>query len=612
MSSPSPKKLPAGSMFVRQFNLLPSLHCADPADRGAFVLEAGWNLKTTLTGVVRVEVARPLPDAKILLDFRGETHTAWTNEEIVRAWDTQPTLRKRRFAQVIEVVWGTGATGKAAASSSSSQTTKGKTMKPSPTSPIRDFPFSISLPATGLPPSFEDRRGEIRYSLACTLSWMEPLRLLRTTRDLLVPVVVRMPAPAIERLLSNPSEVRSATPEESNSSEPCSYELRIPTRVVRIGHDLVAEIGVRGQVVSVEASAFRKMEFRAPAHSAVMQHDYSAKLLDPTPIATERYLAPSDPTSPSHPATNMVKRVFRLKMDPTRGAIASIESPLISHSTLLSLRIFVKGITEPHVNLEIPVVLVPAEREVVPEPAQVGASGLDVIQGTRMAFLGHRSKAEEAAAEAAEAAAADAREEAAITAEVAIASAAAQASVASSAAAARTPSAPPPHGAAAAERQLLAGRTLPSPPHTPPSPHSMAAPPRGDSVTAVGDIERARALLHLTDRQDFRTKAGTASPKEFAAAVPYGYGKPLASGYDAAPTLPPAGPLPTPHLHAFQEEDLHLQRRLAITTDSVLGPPPAYSSLSRSASTSGSIYTAPPLPRPIPSARSAMSTINDL
>eukprot|EP00842_Homolaphlyctis_polyrhiza_P001906 jgi/Hompol1/2716/HPOL_006141-RA len=110
------------------------------------IIEAGWGMPSTITGTIRVATAKPLRDAKLTLEFSGVAETSWVGSKVRRPGDPAGEAYVRRFALAAAVVrdakepLDSGASGV----------------------PLQ-LPFSIHLPHQGLPPSFDDGRGAIKY-----------------------------------------------------------------------------------------------------------------------------------------------------------------------------------------------------------------------------------------------------------------------------------------------------------------------------------------------------------------------------------------------------------------------------------------------------------------
>ena len=128
---------------IKYLDIIPSI---DPSfSSSEFIVEAGWGTPSFIVGVVRLVASKPLKEAKLVLEFQGESETFWVGSKVRKSGDPPGETFARRFQLVATVVRNSK-----------------EALEPNEFGSIT-LPFTIHLPSYGLPPSFFDARGCIKY-----------------------------------------------------------------------------------------------------------------------------------------------------------------------------------------------------------------------------------------------------------------------------------------------------------------------------------------------------------------------------------------------------------------------------------------------------------------
>ncbi|KAJ3263860.1 hypothetical protein HK104_006568, partial [Borealophlyctis nickersoniae] len=356
------EKAAAAAGSVKHFNLFPSGDCI--GHDNAFQVEAGWGVQGTLTGISRLNVStKTLKDVKITVELRGNTETRWTTSTnaIRQVWDTAPTVQSRRFITLTDVA-------------------EKKSLYPDPKTGQVEIPFSLPLPPTGLPPTFEDHRGNVTYTLKVTVSWSESYKLLKSTRDLSVPVIILMPKLARSRIIDTSTELFHEVGVGGDimnlRTDKCAYSVRVYRRVAAPGDEVFGEVVVAsppvGQVVTtMEVSLMPYTEFKAgdkPADRKVREQG--------EPVGFARKMVSANEGS------GRVVWPFRFLVDREK-TVPNLDSLMITHTHAFNLQIFTSGSTNRDVTLDLPIMVVPRDDSDPPRVNVMDSPGLDVIKGTQ-------------------------------------------------------------------------------------------------------------------------------------------------------------------------------------------------------------------------------------
>ncbi|KAI8614465.1 ras guanine nucleotide exchange factor domain-containing protein [Chytriomyces sp. MP71] len=284
-----------------EFEVIPTTPAGSPLD-GPIRASAGWGIPSTLYCAIRICGAsgKPFKHARILVEFRGETETTSLIDAGI-LWIDDMSMERygRRFAQIVQVV------------------VDDETIQLDENMEVI-IPFTIHLPTSGLPPSFENKAASISYHIKCTLSFSEPFHLLRTHRELRTPVIIEMPEPARDRLLKRDSAILYQT---VACHDKCTVKVNISLLSMPTGQC----------VTTIKASLVTTLDYILTKKKGV-QHRL------PWPVAEE--------------TTDL------MIVDPVIS-LASLESPFLSIKTAFKLEIILGGEDFPNTTVEIPVVVVP-------------------------------------------------------------------------------------------------------------------------------------------------------------------------------------------------------------------------------------------------------------
>ncbi|KAH6601483.1 hypothetical protein BASA61_001971 [Batrachochytrium salamandrivorans] len=129
--------------IIKHLDIIPTI---DPSLSSTnFIVEAGWGTPSSITGVIRLVSSKPLKEAKLILEFQGQSETHWSGAKVRKPGDPPGETFVRRFQLVTAVVRDSK-----------------DSLEPNEFG-ATTLPFSLNLPAHGLPPSFGDSRGSIKY-----------------------------------------------------------------------------------------------------------------------------------------------------------------------------------------------------------------------------------------------------------------------------------------------------------------------------------------------------------------------------------------------------------------------------------------------------------------
>ncbi|KAJ3105760.1 hypothetical protein HDU97_007580 [Phlyctochytrium planicorne] len=204
----------------------------------------------------------------------------------------------------------------------------------------------MDLPSNGLPPTYSDRAGSISYYFKVILSYQEGMKLLKTHRELEIPVIIRMPESTRIHLLTSPSPIEHNPPP---APDKCGYSIYIPHRSLQPGDTLEADVKVfsapqNAIVRSVSASVRTSIEY--------IGQDCSATVSLAKPLAEEAEVVGGSVLN------NAWANKFLLRLEPSVWR-SSFESTLITIKSYFYLEIFLKGSDVANIAVEVPIVLVP-------------------------------------------------------------------------------------------------------------------------------------------------------------------------------------------------------------------------------------------------------------
>ncbi|KAJ3231592.1 hypothetical protein HDU81_003663 [Chytriomyces hyalinus] len=311
----------------------------------AIVCDAGWNTDTTLDGAVLLKTTAKLRHVRIHLEFCGYVETRWEASDCTVLAKNSPsgeyqiTRTGRVFQRVEDVLYDSK-----------------EPLLPNPTGGSLAFPFTLNLPKNQMPPTFNSVGGSIQYSLKCSIFFQEGLKLLKSTREVDVPVLVSIPESAKIKLLESSSQLTHQVPE---SFEKVGYSLQIPRRIVVLGDSLEVNLAITSTPGDTRLR-YMSASLR-PVISYLNQDSVGAHARIPRALSEMSQSFPLVKVGGPTGVATIYRRLLFL-VDPEL-AQPSLESPLISVKTIFRLDITVDNSETPNVTFELPIIVVPPVRQ---------------------------------------------------------------------------------------------------------------------------------------------------------------------------------------------------------------------------------------------------------
>ncbi|EGF78987.1 hypothetical protein BATDEDRAFT_26124 [Batrachochytrium dendrobatidis JAM81] len=328
--------------IIKHLDIIPSI---DPSlSSSEFIVEAGWGTISSIVGVIRLATSKPLKEAKIILEFQGESETFWVGSKVRKPGDPPGETFARRFQLVTTVVRDSK-----------------EALEPNEFGSIT-LPFKINLPAQGLPPSFTDSRGCIKYSLKSTLTWSETFHLLAPTHVARALIKIVMPRSHRLKLLQTPSTLEFDTVYDPNK---CTCAIRLPTRVYIPGQQFTIQFAIpyvpAGRSVSaVQASIEANTTYRSVTSDGT-KRNRNAVVWNPFPLAFGKEMPAPDEQDTSdlaHPS--VFCGTIQLSTE-AKYHQPTIESSIISSRSVVKFQVYLDGNEDPHVAFETAIVVIPAD-----------------------------------------------------------------------------------------------------------------------------------------------------------------------------------------------------------------------------------------------------------
>ncbi|KAJ3208263.1 hypothetical protein HDU82_002718 [Entophlyctis luteolus] len=307
------------------------------ASDGSIQVEAGWDSEATIEAAVDLQISHPLKSARIQAEFKGWTEARFEMRNPTKlavgpeTANYKVNVNSRLFQNVLCIIYD---------SRHPLPTTKGDV-------PL-SLPFSIKLPKNNLPPSFQSTSGSIEYSIKCSISFQEELKLFRSHREIEVPVTVNVPSQVVAKLLKNPS---TATQEDWGSHEKAGFKVFVPNRVTTIGGEISVEITIFSTPPNAKLRLITAT--MRPQITYLSSDKIGVQATFPRPLADWSQIVNKSIDS-SEP---IIRKIF-LTADPEMASV-SFKSVLISVETVLRVQIILDTSETPNVSVEIPIVLLP-------------------------------------------------------------------------------------------------------------------------------------------------------------------------------------------------------------------------------------------------------------
>ncbi|KAH6598936.1 hypothetical protein BASA50_003443 [Batrachochytrium salamandrivorans] len=365
---------------IKHLDIIPSI---DPSlSSSDFVVEAGWGSPSSIIGVIRLAASKPLKEAKLILEFQGLSETFWVGSKVRRPGDPPGESFARRFQLVTTVVRDSK-----------------ESLEPNEFGSVT-LPFTIHLPPHGLPPSYSDGRGCIKYSLKSTLTWSETFQLLKPAHVANVPITIVMPRLHRLKLLRTPSTLEYDTPFDPDR---CTCAIRLPTRVYIPGQQFTVQFAIpyipqNRTISTVQTSIEASTTYRSITSDAT-KRNRNAVVWNPFLLALAREQpAPGELNSYDPSQSAVFSRTVHLVTDPKYHQ-PTLESSIISSRSIVKFQIFLDGDDEPHMAFETAIVVIPADT--IKETAALRALEIardqvrpshEITLNTAIPILSHRSK----------------------------------------------------------------------------------------------------------------------------------------------------------------------------------------------------------------------------
>ncbi|KAJ3061311.1 polar growth protein [Podochytrium sp. JEL0797] len=303
------------------------------------VCEAGWDTEAMLEGACVISVKKPLRNCRIQVEFRGYCETRFQGGKVATAREGSSITKVARiFQQQVEVCYDSH-----------------HPLSPTNSAAV-SLPFRFKLPKKNMPPSFDSPGGSIEYFIKCSVLFQEGgLKLLKTNVEVEVPVLITMPQVAIWNLMSAPSPT---TQQLAGTFDKIGFTLHIPKRILTIGDSLELHVTIES---TPGETRLRSMNAALrPAISYMNAEGFSVQSKSPRPLSEFAQAFPMVSLKPLR--TDPIVRRIYLQID-AELAKCSLESPLISVKTMLRLQMVLDNSETPNISVEIPIVVVPANRE---------------------------------------------------------------------------------------------------------------------------------------------------------------------------------------------------------------------------------------------------------
>ncbi|KAJ3233447.1 hypothetical protein HDU78_006470 [Chytriomyces hyalinus] len=311
----------------------------------AIVCDAGWNTDTTLDGAVLLKTTAKLRHVRIHLEFCGYVETRWEASDCTVLAKSAPSgeyqisRTGRVFQRVEDVLYDSK-----------------EPLLPNPTGGSLAFPFTLNLPKNQMPPTFNSVGGSIQYSLKCSIFFQEGLKLLKSTREVDVPVLVSIPESAKIKLLESSSQLTHQVPE---SFDKVGYSLQIPRRIVVLGDSFEVNLAITSTPGDTRLR-YMSASLR-PVISYLNQDSVGVHARVPRALSEMSQSFPLVKVGGQTGVTPIYRRLLFL-VDPEL-AQPSLESPLISVKTIFRLDITIDNSETSNVSFELPIIVVPPVRQ---------------------------------------------------------------------------------------------------------------------------------------------------------------------------------------------------------------------------------------------------------
>ncbi|KAJ3012902.1 UNVERIFIED_CONTAM: hypothetical protein HDU68_000974 [Siphonaria sp. JEL0065] len=308
----------------------------------AIVVDAGWNTDSTLSCAVLMKVSSKLKSVRIIAEFRAYVQTRWEGLSTLATQRESPahkvSLSGRVFQQMVQVVYDSK-----------------DPISPNANGNPLHYPFRFVLPRNNLPPTYDAIEGAIQYYVKVSILFQEPMKLLKTSYEMEVPVIIGMPESAKVKLLTSPSQLIHPI-EGSDTKLGCT--IHFPKRIVQLGETIDVNIAITSTPGDTRLRSMNVSMRPVFAYLSNQQHLTQARgahgpVTRPLCEITESFpLIKIGGDGGMEP----IMRNIPLFVDP-EIAMPSFESPLISVKTIFRLQITLDDSETPNVAWEVPIVV---------------------------------------------------------------------------------------------------------------------------------------------------------------------------------------------------------------------------------------------------------------
>ncbi|KAJ3204831.1 hypothetical protein HDU82_005567 [Entophlyctis luteolus] len=299
----------------------------------------GWDVDSILEAAAVIVIDRNvdrLKNVRVQCEFRGYTETRWESGSISKlaVKYESPNYRVSKTAkQLVEVVYDSR-----------------HPLVPSRPGAEISLPFRLKLPKSKMPPSFACVHGVIEYYIKCTMLFQEGIRMLRSTLEVEVPVIVNIPEQARLRILQTPSQV---THESMLLPDKVHFTVSIPKVIVTVGDFVDVTLTIhrtppQGRLRAIFGTL-------RPVMSFLNSENVAAQAIVRRPMAEWSNMFPLVAVNET---TGPLTCKMRLEVDP-ETAHMSFESILINVRTIFRLQITTDDSEVPNISEVFSIVVMP-------------------------------------------------------------------------------------------------------------------------------------------------------------------------------------------------------------------------------------------------------------
>ncbi|KAJ3026150.1 UNVERIFIED_CONTAM: hypothetical protein HDU68_006139 [Siphonaria sp. JEL0065] len=319
----------------------------------SIVVDAGWNTDSTLSCAVLMKVSSKLKSVRIIAEFRAYVQTRWEGLSTLATERESPghkvSLSGRVFQQMVQGVYDSEVP-----------------INPNSNGNPLHYPFRFVLPRNNLPPTYDAIEGAIQYYIKVSILFQEPMKLLKTSYEMEVPVIIGMPESVKIKLLTSPSQLIHPI-EGSDTKLGCT--VHFPKRIVQLGETIEVNIAITSTPGDTRLRSMNVSMQPVFTYLSNQQHLTQARGAQgpvPRPLCEITESFPFIKVG-GDGGMEPVMRNIPLFVDP-EIAVPSFEAPLISVKTIFRLQITLDDSETPNVAWEVPIVVLAPVKGSLPSP----------------------------------------------------------------------------------------------------------------------------------------------------------------------------------------------------------------------------------------------------